>query len=64
VNNHIVWIDGCSSQFKSVRAWHFVSKYPSLTASSGNPKGRQLVWNFFINGHGKGWVDGARELLK
>jgi hypothetical protein len=28
---HIVWSDGCGGQFKSVRAWHFVTKYPSLT---------------------------------
>ncbi len=64
MNNHIIWTDGCSSQFKRVRAWYFVSRYPSLTTFNGNPKVYQLVWNFFITRHGKGEVDGARALLK
>jgi len=30
-SQHMVWRDGCSRQFKSVRVWYFVSCYPSLT---------------------------------
>jgi hypothetical protein len=56
-----VWL---FKSIKSVRAWHFVSKYPSLTTSNSNPKGCQLVWNFFVSGHGKGEVDGVGALLK
>jgi hypothetical protein len=25
--HHIVWSDGCSGQFKSARAWYFISRY-------------------------------------
>lgn len=28
---HIVWNDGCSTQFKSARAWYYVARYPQLT---------------------------------
>ena len=31
--NHVVWSDGCSGQFKSARAWYFISRFPSLTMS-------------------------------
>lgn len=61
---HIVWSDGCSGQFKSARAWNFVTKYPSLTKASNLPLGCEMVWNFFATGHGKGEVDGAGALLK
>jgi hypothetical protein len=64
VNNLIVWANVCSSQFKNARAWYFVSRYPSLTTSSGNSKGYQLIWNFFATRHKKGEVDGAKALLK
>jgi hypothetical protein len=61
-----VWLDGCSRQFKSARAWYFVSyKYPSVTIlSQGNMEGCQMIWNFFATGHGKGEVDGVGVLLK
>lgn len=64
LKNHIVWIGGCSSQFKSVRAWYFVSQYPIFTNSTKNLRGRQLIWNFFATSHGKGEVDGAWSFLK
>lgn len=62
--NHIVWSDGCSGQFKSARAWYFVSRFPSLTVDSNLPEGCQMCWNYFASGHGKGEVDGAGVLLK
>jgi hypothetical protein len=55
--NHIVWIGGCSSQFKSVRAWYFVSQYPNFTNSTKNLGRCQLIWNFFATSHGKGEVE-------
>jgi hypothetical protein len=62
--NHIVWSDSCSGQFKSARAWFFVSRYPSLTRSSDLIDGCQMCWNYFGSGHGKGEVDGVGALLK
>lgn len=62
--NHIVWSDGCSGQFKSARAWYFISRFPSLTVSAKLPEGCQMCWNYFASGHGKGEVDGAGALLK
>jgi hypothetical protein len=63
--NHIVWSDGCSGQFKSARAWYFISRYPSLTITDGIlPEGCQMLWNYFASGHGKGEVDGAGALCK
>jgi hypothetical protein len=62
--NHIVWSDGCSGQFKSARAWYFISRYPNLTSSAMMRDGCQMSWNYFGSGHGKGEVDGAGALLK
>jgi hypothetical protein len=62
--NHIVWSDGCSRQFKSARAWYFISHYPNLTSSTTMREGCQMVWNYFVLGHGKGEVDGAGALMK
>ena len=62
--NHIVWSDGCSGQFKSARAWYFISRYPKLTSSATLLDGCQMSWNYFGSGHGKGEVDGASALLK
>jgi hypothetical protein len=62
--NHIVWSDGCSGQFKSARAWYFISRYPNLTSTAGFRDGCQLSWNYFGSGHGKGEVDGVGALLK
>ena len=63
-SNHIVWFDGCSSQFKSSRAWYFISRYPNLTSGVSLNSRCQMYWNYFGSGHGKGEVDGARALLK
>ena len=62
--NHIVWSDGCSGQFKSARAWYFISQYPNLISSDMMRDGCQMSWNYFASGHGKGKVDGAGALLK
>jgi hypothetical protein len=62
--SHIVWSDGCSGQFKSARAWCFISRYPNLTSSATFTNGCQMSWNYFGLGHGKGEVDGAGALLK
>ncbi len=56
---HIVWSDGCSSQFKSSRAWFFVAQYPSLTSCVALPSSCSLTWNYFASGDGKGEVDGS-----
>jgi hypothetical protein len=62
--NHIVWFDGCSGQFKSARAWYFISSYPNLTSSATMREGCQMIWNYFASGHGKGEVDGVGALMK
>ena len=62
--NHIVWSDGFSGQFKSARAWYFISRYPNLTTTDMVRDGCQMSWNYFASGHGKGKVDGAGALLK
>jgi hypothetical protein len=62
--HHIVWSDRCSRQFKSSRAWYFVSRYPSHTTLASLPNGCQMMWNFFATRHGKGEVDGAGALFK
>jgi hypothetical protein len=61
---HLVWNDGCFTQFKCVKAWYFVAHYPRLTTCDQRPKGVQLCWNYFALGHGKGEVDGVVALLK
>lgn len=63
-SNHVVWSDGCSGQFKSARAWYFISRYPNLTSSPELSDGCQMLWNYFATGHGKGEVDGAGALFK
>jgi hypothetical protein len=45
---HIVWSDGCASQFKGCNGLYFVGRYPGLT------KGCAMKWNFFGTVHGKG----------
>jgi hypothetical protein len=62
--SHIVWSDGCSSQFKLARVWYFISRYPNLTSSATFTNGCQMSWNYFGSGHGKGEVDGVGALLK
>lgn len=63
---HIVWNDGCFGQFKSSRAWYFVSCYSSLITSEFLPIGCHMIWSFFAtgHGHGKGEVDGFGALMK
>ncbi len=59
-----MWKDGCLGQFKSMRTWYFVSRYPYPTTSTSDISGCSLIYNFFTIGHGKGEVDGIRVLLK
>ena len=53
IDEHWVYSDGCSSQFKCATAMYFVGRYPSLTG------GCLMRWNFFESSHGKGEWDGA-----
>jgi hypothetical protein len=64
LSNHIVWNDGCSGQFKNVKVWYFLSQYPNLITFTNHPGGCQLIWNFFVKGHGKGEVDKVGASLK
>jgi hypothetical protein len=50
---HIVFLDGTSSQFKNCRGLYFVARYPDVT------EGCQMRWEFFGMGHGKGKPFGA-----
>jgi hypothetical protein len=61
---HIVWLNGCFGQFKSLRTWFFVGWYPSLIFCGTLPLSCQLTWNYFASSHGKGEVDGARTIYK
>jgi hypothetical protein len=63
-SNHIVWSDGCSGQFKYAEMWCFLSQYPNLINFTNHLGGCQLIWNFFVKGHGKGEVDKVGALLK
>ncbi|KAG0631145.1 hypothetical protein M758_1G230800 [Ceratodon purpureus] len=63
-SRHIVWSDGCASQFKGAKAFFFVAKYPSLTVSDNLPTGCKLDWNYWGTGHGKGPHDGAGACVK
>ena len=51
---HIVFSDGCASQFKCARSPFFVTRYPTLTRSPQLPNGCAMQWNHFGSGHGKG----------
>jgi hypothetical protein len=31
LKKHIIWLDGCSIQFKSMIPWYYVSHYPEIT---------------------------------
>jgi hypothetical protein len=62
--DHLVWSDGCASQFKSSKASYFVVSYPFLTECGVLFNGCQLVWNVFATRHGKGEVDEEGALLK
>ena len=59
-----MWSDGCSGQFKSARAWYFISRYPYLTTCDVLREGCQMSWNYFASRHGKEEVDGTGALLK
>lgn len=54
---HWVWSDGCAAQFKAKRPFYFVTRYFQLT-------GKEMCWNFFVSGHGKGEHDGAGAVIK
>jgi hypothetical protein len=55
---HWVYSDGCSAQFKCATAMYFVSRYPLLTG------GCKMWWNYFESAHGKGEWDGAGAVVK
>ena len=57
-NEHWVYSDGCSGQFKCATAMYFVARYPMLT------KGCMMRWNYFESAHGKGEWDGAGAIVK
>ena len=57
-NEHWVYSDGCSGQFKCATAMYFVARYPMLT------KGCMMQWNYFESAHGKGEWDGAGAIVK
>jgi hypothetical protein len=61
---HVVWSDGCSTQFKCARAWYFVTQYAWLSICKERLEGVQMCWNYFAFDHGKGRVDGEDTLLK
>ena len=55
LENHIIWSKG--RQFKSAKAWYFISRYLNLTSFAIMREGCQMVWNYFASGHGKGrWM--------
>ena len=61
---HIVFSDGCSSQFKCAKNLYFVARYPSLTRTSDLDLGCTMQWNWFGSGHGKGRWDGVGAHVK
>jgi hypothetical protein len=61
---HIVFSNGFASQFKCIKAFFFVTHYPSLTKKDNFPLGCPMQWNHFGFGHSKGCWDGARATMK
>lgn len=55
---HWIWLNGCSSQFKSKIPFYFVSHYLHLTG------GCICTWSFFGSRHKKGPHDGVGAVLK
>jgi hypothetical protein len=55
---HWVYSDGCSAQFKCATVMYFVSCYPLLSG------GCKMQWNYFESVHGKGEWDGAGVVVK
>lgn len=56
--HHVVWSNGCSAQFKCVRAWYYVARYPRLTiceleGPKGGPNVLELlcIWSL----QGRSW---------
>ena len=64
IKRHIVWSDGCASQFKGARSWFHIARNPSLTKCNEVPGGVQMVWHYWGTGHGKGPHDGAGACVK
>jgi hypothetical protein len=62
--HHVVWSNGCASQFKSAQSWFFISRYHNETICRKLTSGCQMTWNYFATGHDKGEVDGVGALLK
>jgi hypothetical protein len=55
--DHIVFLDGSSSNFKCGGSLFYVSCFPSLIKCKKFPFGTCMQWNYFVGGHGKGrWV--------
>ena len=48
IEEHWVFCNGCSLQFKCATAMYFIAQYPSFTG------GHLVGWNFFESTHGKG----------
>jgi hypothetical protein len=61
---HIVWSNGCASQFKGARSWFHVARYPSLTMCPQLPMGCAMERHYWGASHGKGPHDGAGAYLK
>ena len=61
---HIVFSDGCATQFKCAKSLFFVARYPSLTRNIDMPVGCQMKWNHSGIGHGKGCWDGVGATVK
>ena len=61
---HVVFSNGCSSQFKCVKNLYFMARYPSLTCTSDLPLGCTMQWNWFGSEHGKGRWDGGGAHVK
>jgi len=58
LEEHGVYNEGCSTQFKCAIATYFVVKYPILT------KGCKMRLNSFASAHGKGKWDGTGAIVK
>ncbi|XP_057867281.2 uncharacterized protein LOC131074642 [Cryptomeria japonica] len=56
-NQHLIWLDNCTAQFKNARMFYWLTR---MHVTSGV----QHFWNFIEAGHGKGEHDGAGACVK
>ena len=56
-HQHIIWSNNCTSQFKNVQMFYWLSKMHRLSRI-------QYMQNFTKAGHGKGEHDGASACIK